>query len=262
MNKLKINTLLYHIGYWIFVVSVLLMIFGHSWDNKLYAFYFISLLLPVIMASSYFFNYYLVPKYLLKKKYWQFILFFAYSVIVSLFLEMIVITLTFVYLLQYHLDNFSPNSKDTLLLGIVLYLVVFLSSFLLMFKQLKDSQKEISELQEKNKKFKKSFLQLTSQRKSVKIPYEEINYIESLSDYIKVYTTTNEAVISKIKISKIEQVLPDNFLRIHRSFIINTEKMSSFDYNEVEVNNTLLTIGRTYKKVVLLKLKRAGDIRM
>ena len=90
----------------------------------------------------------------------------------------------------------------------------------------------------------------------MKIPYEKINYIESLSDYIKVYTTTNEAVISKIKISKIEQVLPDNFLRIHRSFIINTEKMTSFDYNEVEVNNTLLNIGRTYKKVVLLKLKK------
>ncbi len=63
------------------------------------------------------------------------------------------------------------------------------------------------------------------------------------------------ATSSKEKISTIERDLPDSFLRIHRSYIVNTEKISRFDYHGVEVNDILLNIGRTYKKQVLDTLK-------
>jgi DNA-binding LytR/AlgR family response regulator len=136
-----------------------------------------------------------------------------------------------------------------------MYLMVFLGSFILMVSQLRAQLSEIDHLKECNKKFQKSFLQVTSHRKSVKIPYSDISYIESYSDYVKICSTKNEAISSKIKISQIAKELPENFLRIHRSFIINTEKILSFDYHTVEIDKTSLNIGRTYKKEVLHKLK-------
>lgn len=255
MKNLNANKPIYHIFYWIIMVCVLVLIFGRSWDDNVVAFYFISLLLPVIMATSYFFNYFLVPKYLLSNKYFLFGMYFLYSIIVSLFLEMLVITFTFTILLEFHYGRFSPLASDALTLGIVMYLIVFLGSFILMVAQLRVRLTEIDNLKERNKKFQKSFLQVTSQRKSVKIPYEEINYIESLSDYIKIWSSTNQPISSKTKISQIEKELPENFLRIHRSFIINVEKISSFDYHAVEIDQTSLNIGRTYKKYVLQRLK-------
>jgi len=232
-----------------------MFVFGGSWGNKMAAFYFISLLLPVIMATSYFFNYYLVPKFLLQKKYFQFGLYLIYTVVISLFLEMIVLTFTFIYVLSFYLDKFNPNASDSLFLAIIMYLVVFLGSFLLMVKQVNESNFEIQDLKENKEKMKRSFILVISQRKPVRIFHDDINYIESNSDYIKVYSNAQEEIISKEKISTIEKKLPDTFLRIHRSFIVNKDKISRFDYNTVEINDIELNIGRTYKKRVMDELK-------
>jgi DNA-binding LytR/AlgR family response regulator len=89
----------------------------------------------------------------------------------------------------------------------------------------------------------------------VRITYDEIIYIESLADYIKVHSLDGKEISSKEKISALEEKLPDFFIRIHRSFIINRENVSRFNNNEVELNGIVLNIGRTYKNQALLKLK-------
>ncbi|MDA3952130.1 MAG: LytTR family DNA-binding domain-containing protein [Bacteroidales bacterium] len=254
MKVIKVNNPYYHIVYWIFIICILMFVFGRSWGNKMAAFYFISLLLPVIMATSYFFNYYLVPKFLLQKKYFQFGLYLTYTVVFSLFFEMIVLTFTFTYVLNFHLSKFNPNASDTLLLAVIMYLIVFSGSFILMVKQLNENNREIQDLKENKEKMKRSFIQVISQRKLVRIFHNDITYIESNSDCIKVYSNVQE-IISKEKISNIEKKLPDTFLRIHRSFIVNKDKISRFDYNTVEINGIELNIGRTYKKGVMDELK-------
>lgn len=231
-------------------------VFGRSWGNGLPAFYFISMLLPFVMGTSYFFNYYLVPQFLLKKKYGWFGIYFFYTLVVSLYLEMLVLTFSFIYFANFDLEKMGPNSSDTLLLAVVMYMVVFFGSFLIMVQQLFESNHELEELKTEKKKMEKPFLELTSNRKLVRIPYENIVYIESLADYIKVHSTQNGEVSSKEKISAVEEKLPDIFIRIHRSFIVNTEKIARFNSNEMELNGTVLNIGRSFKKQVLVKLKK------
>ena len=92
-------------------------------------------------------------------------------------------------------------------------------------------------------------------RKLTKIPYNEIIYIESLSDYIKVITDKDE-IISKEKISALATRLPELFLRIHRSFIINTEKIKERSYDEILVDQVRLNIGRSYRKEVKVALNK------
>ncbi len=253
--KSKISNPYFHIIFWIIVLIILTAVFGQSWGSGLPAFYFMSMLLPVIMGTSYFFNYYLVPQFLLKKKYFWFGLYFFYTLVVSLYLEMLVLTFSIIYLAKYDLGQMGPNSNDTLLLAVVLYLVVFLGSFLLMVQQLFESNNELEFLKTEKKKMEKPFLELTSNRKLVRISYEEILYIESLADYIIVHSIHQDEIRSKEKISVLEEKLPDIFIRIHRSFIINSEKVNRFNNNEVTIGDVNLGIGRSYKKQVLAKLK-------
>ena len=256
IDKSKLSNPVFHVVFWIFVTIILTVVFGRTWGNDLQAFYFISMLLPILMGTSYFFNYYLVPQYLLKRKYFWFALYFFYTLVISLYLEMIVLTFSFIYLANFELEKMAANSRDTILLAVVMYMVVFFGSFLLMVQQLFNSRRELEEMKEERKKMEISFLELTSNRKSVRIPYDEIVYIESLADYVKVHTTTKKEISSKEKISVLEELLPEFFIRIHRSFIVNRAKVTGFDNNEIELGETVLTIGRSFKQTALARLKQ------
>ena len=87
-----------HIIYWGLILAFLTLFFGNIWESHILAFYFSSMLLPIVIGTTYFFNLYLVPKYLLKAKYRQFGLYFFYMLVVSLYLEMLVSLLAFVVL--------------------------------------------------------------------------------------------------------------------------------------------------------------------
>lgn len=247
--RIKSSNPSYHIAYWIFVIVVLTMIFGLSWGNKMAAFYFISMLLPVVLGTSYFFNYVLVLRFFLKRKFVRFILYSLYTVIISLYLEMIVLMFSFIYLGNFSFQKFNPNASDSILLAVVLYLLVFIGSALLMAKQIQENKSTIKKLINEREKMKKTVLEIVSNRKQTKIPYDDIVYVESLADYIKIHTV-NEQIVSKEKISKLAEKLPGYFIRIHRSFIINKDKLKQYSYNEVLINDISLNIGRSYRQAV------------
>lgn len=236
-------------SYWIFVVLILSLTFGFSWGNNRAAFFFVSMLLPVVIGTSYFFNFVLVPKFYLTKRYARFAFYTFCTAVISAYLEMLVLLFSYIYLVNFHYENISPKAADIYFLAVILYLLVFIGSFLLMMRQIIENRQVIQQLLDEKEKMKKSFLEIMSNRKMTKIPYDDIVYIESLSDYIKVITL-NDEIISKEKISRLCERLPGIFLRIHRSFVINTERIKEYAYDEVLVDNTRLNIGRSYRKAV------------
>jgi len=101
---------------------------------------------------------------------------------------------------------------------------------------------------------KNDFIFVRSNRKMVKIHFSDINYIESMSDYIKIHTD-KQLITSRETISSIEaKLIKNNFMRIHRSFIIHIAKISSFTNEFVEINNKALPISRSYKKGFINRL--------
>jgi len=248
MHK-KFKNPYFHIAYWIFIFLVLGRVFGFSWGNKSVAFLFIGMLLPIVIGTSYFFNFLLVPKYFLAKRYLRFAFYTFCTAIVSAYLETLVLVFTYVYLVNLNYQHMSPDATQLALLAVVLYMLVFVGSLLFMVNQIHENRKVIQGLLEEKEKMKKSFLEIMSNRKMTKIPYDEIVYIESLSDYIKVITITDE-IVSKEKIGRLSERLPDVFVRIHRSFIINTERIKERSFDEVLVDDVRLTIGRSYRKEV------------
>jgi DNA-binding LytR/AlgR family response regulator len=96
-------------------------------------------------------------------------------------------------------------------------------------------------------------------KKMVKIQPEEILFIESQRDYVKIKTTQKELIVHQT-ISYLEEQLPsDRFLRIHRSFIVSLFKIESWSSNEIELLSKKIPIGRTYKSAVLKRLEERSN---
>ncbi len=98
------------------------------------------------------------------------------------------------------------------------------------------------------------YIYLKADKKMVKVRLNEILYIESLKDYVRV-KTSNKDVITHQKISYLEEKLPEEcFMRIHRSFIVATKKIETYSATVIEVPGKELPIGRLYKQGVLDRL--------
>ncbi len=94
-----------------------------------------------------------------------------------------------------------------------------------------------------------------SDRKMIKINFPEILYIESLADYIKIHLV-DKTVVTRETISSIEAKLSQqDFLRVHRSFIVAVNAINSFTSEIIEIGKKQIPVSRSYKDVVLQKLQ-------
>lgn len=101
----------------------------------------------------------------------------------------------------------------------------------------------------------KDFIFVKSDRKNHKIQFSEIQYIESVKDYIKIHTT-DKRIIAKNTLTNFENELPKNkFIRIHRSYIVNLDFVTAYTAHDIEINSIELPIGISYKQKVFDQLK-------
>lgn len=101
------------------------------------------------------------------------------------------------------------------------------------------------------------FMFVRSERRMLKIVFNEIIYIESYSDYIKIHIKNKTTIVTRETISSIEAKLPKNeFIRIHRSYIIALNCIDSFTNEQIIISGKSLPISRGYKKEVLSLLEK------
>ncbi len=96
-----------------------------------------------------------------------------------------------------------------------------------------------------------AFIYVKSDRKIWKVKVNDINLVESLKDYVKLYTS-ERVIITRETISSVEEKLPSgSFIRTHRSYLVPVDRIISFSAEEIETNGHTIPIGRTYKNAVL-----------
>ena len=94
-------------------------------------------------------------------------------------------------------------------------------------------------------------------RKSVRIAFKDLLYIEGLKDYVRMITTSGQ-ILTKESIGQMEERLPaDQFIRIHRSYLVPAAKISAFTHTEVEVGDRQLPVGRAYRASFLEFMERS-----
>lgn len=106
----------------------------------------------------------------------------------------------------------------------------------------------LSEEIEEIENIKTESIFVRSERKYCKVNFKDILFIEALKDYI-IIQTDKERTITKMSLKQMDALLPDAlFFRINRSYIINLDKIDSFDNNDVFIKETEIGIGAKYKE--------------
>jgi DNA-binding LytR/AlgR family response regulator len=111
------------------------------------------------------------------------------------------------------------------------------------------------------KTYDDAYIYLREDREMVKVFLKDILYIESLRDYVRVKTPAKQ-IVTYQKISFLEKKLPENkFVRIHRSFIVSIDKVSSFTFNAVKMGEIEIPLGRNYKQQAMKVLNQHNALR-
>lgn len=98
----------------------------------------------------------------------------------------------------------------------------------------------------------KKYIFIWRQNDYLKLTLDEILWIEAEGSYSRVYLTGNRNMVISFNLAVIEKDLPgSDFIRIHRSYIINLHHVNSLMGNSFIIEGKLLTIGRAYREDVL-----------
>lgn len=147
---------------------------------------------------------------------------------------------------EYALQGYELNVVDYLLKPIEF------NRFLMAVNKLKEPSNTESPVAERPALF------FNVSKKKIKVYIDEILYIESLKEYIRI-TTKDKSILTKFQLGQIEEMLSRNgFMRVHRSFLVAKNKVDAFTATEVEINGLQIPIGRSYKELVMAGLEKGG----
>jgi DNA-binding LytR/AlgR family response regulator len=96
---------------------------------------------------------------------------------------------------------------------------------------------------------------IKADKKFHKVLFNEICYIESMDDFIRIHTSGHKFDCYERLVGMEKKLPPGKFLRIHRSYIINFDKIDSFMNTSVQIGDKVLVIGKKYRETVLSKLQ-------
>jgi DNA-binding LytR/AlgR family response regulator len=96
----------------------------------------------------------------------------------------------------------------------------------------------------------KDFLYLKSNYKIKRLRFNDIQYIEGFNDYVRIYAVSSiEPIRSQITLKVLEAKLPaGKFMRVHRSFIVNLQKVDTIDRGRIVFGKVYIPVGNQYKE--------------
>lgn len=136
---------------------------------------------------------------------------------------------------EYAVDGFNVNAVDYLLKPI----------------DYKRFEEAIERFENRNLSRHNNCITFKSEYKYVRLPVDEILFIEAMRDYIKIQTTSDHFVVQSTLKEMVHQLPDSQFIRIHRSYIIHLDSVSYLEGNQVLIHDYTLPVGSKYKESLL-----------
>lgn len=115
-------------------------------------------------------------------------------------------------------------------------------------------ENSVQKVEMNNTKSEEKFVFVKSDKKIIKLNFDAIFHIEAYGNYIKIFT--NEMILTPQTLSDFIEKLSDDFVRIHKSYVINFQHLKLIDGNQITLqNNTKLPIGKSFRKDILIKIE-------
>ena len=150
---------------------------------------------------------------------------------------------------NYAIDGFELNALDYLLKPIFFErFFLAIQKFLKQQNQTEDT-KVIESIVHNNE-----YVFVNKAKKQIKVAFDKVLYIESFKDYIKIHFSEDTLMI-KESISAFQERIDKRFIRVHRSYIVNSEKITAYTKNDIEIGNIEIPIGNNFKDNMLPFLK-------
>jgi DNA-binding LytR/AlgR family response regulator len=100
----------------------------------------------------------------------------------------------------------------------------------------------------------KDHIFIKSDKKYQKIRFADLLFIEAMGDYCKIITTET-TILSYLSLKKLDEMLPENFVRIHKSFIVQTDKIEQIEGNSLKIGDHRIPVGFSYREIISRLLK-------
>jgi DNA-binding LytR/AlgR family response regulator len=96
----------------------------------------------------------------------------------------------------------------------------------------------------------KEFLFIKSEYKIIRINFEDIKYIQGMSEYVKIHLSNAKPIMSLLSMKSLEAQLPESrFMRVHKSYIVNLQKINMIERNEIVYDDgTVIPVSQQYKE--------------
>ena len=197
--------------------------------------YFEAWLLSVMMLPGVLMIKYITPK--IKEEIGFFKILHSFYLIVGvLYVEYLCFILAYWYLFELNINKVPK----------IIVNPVFLAMWLIFFIGIE----KIINLKFFSNKKSQIDIEFISNRKAIKVKLNIIAFIESNDNEVWVHLTNGDKYRTKMRISQWQEVLEAPFIRIHRSYIVNSKHIQHIENNSLQVNNTKLDISRKYKNQI------------
>ena len=106
-------------------------------------------------------------------------------------------------------------------------------------------------------KGQKSEIFVKADLSNVKIATDEISFIEAYTDYVKIHRFDQKTIVTRMTMSHVLSLLPEGFIRVHRSYIIPISQIQKYKNRQIEIAESIIPIGKSYVKTVESILKKS-----
>lgn len=129
------------------------------------------------------------------------------------------------------------------------------------FDQMSGSDKSISDNKDIGKEQAvHDFIFVKTEYRQQKIDLSEILFVEGMKDYIRIWTE-KEKIMTLMNFAQIMEILPsDNFVRVHKSYIVALNKIHSIERNKIKINDQLIPIGESYKQYFISVIRKKNPV--
>ena len=143
---------------------------------------------------------------------------------------------------EYAIEGFQVDATDYLLKPISY------NNFLKAANKVNEIVSLKANINSEKVKVSNNYIFVKSEYKLIRIDFADIRYIESMHEYIRIHLINDKPIMTLLSMKNIEEQLPSNtFMRVHRSFIVNLEKIKVIERNRIVFDNVYIPISEQYK---------------
>ncbi|MEQ8714789.1 MAG: LytTR family DNA-binding domain-containing protein [Cyclobacteriaceae bacterium] len=221
--------------------------FGFVWvkdGNYLDSYYLEFVLLPVRIGAVYLTLYWLMPRYLLQKKFIGMLVAYLVMLLSAALIQRLFTH--FFYEQQTVLDLAVLLDPNAILRSAILVntTVLFLGAIKLLWLYFEE--------RDKNEAATSGLIEIKSEKRFYRVAPEDIVFIEGLGNYVTYHLASGQKIIRYASMKEALSELGNTFRRIHKSFIINKDHIKSYNQENVEIlEDKFLPIGNSYKEALV-----------